>query len=170
MIMGRNLKLILATAYYLGAGYLGYTQHYIFMGILLVLAALATYSLVCNGSVAQAIKAIEKQDYEKARKYLDETFNVKWLSSAYKAFYHMADGYLLTYAGKREEAIVAYELALQNKIKREEDKAVMLFQLSMLYAEKGNIAKSRILLKSCKDLEPKGQIMEQIKKFEKRIR
>ena len=75
MIMGRNLKLILATAYYLGAGYLGYTQHYIFMSILLVLAALATYSLVCNGSVAQAIKAIEKQDYDKARKYLNETFN-----------------------------------------------------------------------------------------------
>jgi hypothetical protein len=168
--MGRIIKIALSTAYFAGGAYLGYTEHYIFMTILLVLGSIMTYSIIRHGSVALAMKALEKQDNEKARKYLNETFNVKWLSSAYKAFYYMVDGYILTAGGLRNEAIVSYELALQHKIKRDEDKAIMLFQLSMLYADKGNIAKSRILLKSSKDLEPKGQLLDQIKKFEKRIR
>lgn len=164
------IKLGMVALYFSGAAYLGYTQHYIFMSILIVLGVLMSYSIIRHGSVALAMKALEKQENEKAKKYLDETVNVKWLASTYKAFYYMVDGYLLTSAGQRNEAITAYELALQNKIKRSEDKAVMLFQLSMLYADKGNIAKSRILLKSCKDLEPKGQLLDQVKKFEKRIR
>lgn len=168
--MGRIIKLGMVVLYFGGAAALGYTEHYIFMSILLVLGVLMSYSIVRHGSIALAMKALEKQDNDKARKYLNETINVKWLSSAYKAFYYMVDGYLLTTAGQRNEAINSYELALQNKIKRSEDKAVMLFQLSMLYADKGNIAKSRILLKSCKDLEPKGQLLDQVKKFEKRIR
>ena len=168
--MGRLIKLGMVAAYFIGAAYFGYTEHYIFMSILLVLGLLMSYSIVRNGSVALAMKALEKQDNVKAKKYLDETIKVEWLSSTYKAFYHMVDGYILTAAGQRTEAITAYESALQNKIKRNEDKAVMLFQLSMLYADKGNIAKSRILLKNCKDLDPKGQLMDQIKKFEKRIR
>lgn len=168
--MGRLIKIGMASLYFLGGAYLGYTEHYIFMSILLVLGTIMSYSIVRHGSVALAMKALEKQDNEKAKKYLDETINVAWLSSAYRAFHHMVEGYLLTAAGQRNEAIVAYEAALQNKIKRSEDKAVMLFQLSMLYADKGNIAKSRILLKNCKDLDPKGQLLDQIKKFEKRIR
>ncbi len=168
--MGRIIKLAMVAVYFGGAAYFGFTDHYILMGILLVLGALMSYSIVRHGSIALAMKALEKQDNEKAKKYLGETINVKWLSSAYRAFYYMVDGYLLTVAGSRNEAIDAYEAALQNKIKRSEDKAVMLFQLSMLYADKGNLAKSRILLKNCKDLEPKGQLMDQIKKFEKRIR
>lgn len=168
--MGRIIKLGMVVLYFGGAAALGYTEHYILMGILLVLGTLMSYSIVRHGSVALAIKALEKQDNDKARKYLNETIKVAWLSSAYKAFYYMVDGYLLTAAGQRNEAIVSYELALQNKVKRSEDKSVMLFQLSMLYADKGNIAKSRILLKTCKDLEPKGQLLDQIKKFEKRIR
>lgn len=170
MLLGRNLKLILMAAYFSGAAYFGYTNHYIIMSILLVLGGLATYSLIANGSVAHAMKEIEKQDFTKARKYLSETINVNWLTSTYRAYYYMADGTLLVQAGSRNEAIDAYEKCLQNKIKKEDDKAVIYFQLSMLYADKGNVAKSRILLKACKDLNPKGKIVEEIKKFEKRIR
>ncbi len=170
MLMGRTFKLVLAGAYLSGAAYLGYTNHYIFMGILLVLGMAAVYSLVRMGSVAQAMKAIEKQDYEKAQKFLSETIKVEWLSSTYRAYHYMAEGVIHATNSRRDEAIVAYEAALQNKIKRGEDRAAMLFQLSMLYADKGNIAKARILLKSCKDLEPKGQLLDQVKKFEKRIR
>lgn len=170
MLFGRNLKLILMAAYFSGAAFFGYTNHYIIMSILLVLGGLATYSLIANGSVAHAMKEIEKQDFAKARKYLDETININWLTSSYKAYYHMADGTILVQTGNRNDAIDAYEKCLQNKIKKDDDKAVILFQLSMLYAEKGNIAKSRILLKTCKDMNPKGKIAEEIKKFEKRIR
>lgn len=127
-------------------------------------------SIFRQGSVSLAIKAIRENNIAKAKFHVRETINPDWLSPAYRAYHFMAKGYVEASEGKVDEAIESFETSLTHKVKHQEDRAVVNFQLSMLYAEKRDFEKAKSLIADVKKMNPNPKLSEQLKKAERKLK
>lgn len=169
--MGKYIKYAVAAAY-ISFGIMAWVRyHNWWMALtLLVCAVVFIYSIFRHGSIGQAMKSVQDSKFDKAEEYLSYTVKYEWLSSTHKAYYHIANGFILINENNKKDAAVAFENALQHKIKNKGHRAELHLQLAALLSELRQTEKARIHLQEAKTLGVNDKLAELLKKIEKQLR
>ncbi len=136
--------------------------------ILIGLGFLASYVLL--GTVQSAAELMQAMDFEGAEKRLEMTLKPEWLYVTNRSFYYIVKGSLEGNNKNNKEAEEWFEKALALKLPSDNEKGMVLLQLSSLNANKGNMRKAKNYFKELKKLKiTEKQIKSQIEEFEKQF-
>jgi len=167
---GRLMKLALTLTYSIVAVYFYFTGNQGLAALFAVGSIFIGVAIVRQGSVALAIKAIRDNNLQKAKFHVNETIRPEWLSPSYRSYHFMAKGYVEAAEGKTDEAIRDFEASLTHKVRHADDLSIVKFQLAVLYADKYDFEKAKALIAEVKNLNPNPNLLEQVKKAEKKIK
>ncbi|SCZ78289.1 hypothetical protein SAMN03080599_01194 [Acidaminobacter hydrogenoformans DSM 2784] len=164
------MKLALTLTYAAIAVYFYFTGNQGLAALFVMAALFIGFAIVRQGSVALAIKAIRDNNLQKAKFHVKETIRPEWLSPAYRSYHFMAKGYVEASEGKTDEAIESFETSLTHKVRHADDLSIVKFQLAVLYAEKQDFETAKALIAEVKNLNPNPNLLEQVKKAEKKLK
>lgn len=167
---GRIMKVALAVTYLAVGIYFYFKSNLPLASIFVAGAFFIILAIFRQGSVSLAIKAIRDNNIPRAKFHVKETINPDWLSPSIQAYHFMAKGYVEASEGKVDDAIASFEKSLTYKVKHQEDKAVVNFQLAMLYSEKRDFEKAKDLIGMVKKMNPNPKLSEQIKIAERKLK
>lgn len=139
---------------------------YAFPLILIGLILLLVY--IFFGSVNSAAKHIQTGDFAKADKMLGLTFKPDWLYVTQRAFYYIMKGSIAMNDKDMNKAEGLFDKALQMDLPSDNEKAMVLLQLSNINATKNKWQAAKKYFREVKKLKvTETQIKEQISQFEK---
>ncbi len=139
---------------------------YSFPFLLIGLIGLVVY--IFFGSVNSAAKHIQTGDFDEAEKKLALTLKPDWLYVTQKAFYYIMKGSIAMNKKDMDGAEQLFDKALHMDLPSDNEKAMVLLQLSNINASKNKwqVAKNYFReVKKLKITEP--QIKQQVAEFEK---
>ena len=141
---------------------------YSFPVLLVGLILLAVYILF--GSVNSAAKHIQEGDFDAADKKLALTLKPDWLYVTQRAFYAIMKGSIAMNNKDMEEAERLFDKALNMDLPSDNEKAMVLLQLSNINASKSKWKAAKNYFREAKKLKvTEVQIKEQIGQFEKQL-
>jgi tetratricopeptide (TPR) repeat protein len=167
---GRIMKVALAVTYLAVGIYFYFKSNLPLASIFVAGALFISVAIFRQGSVSLAIKAIRENNIPRAKFHVKETINPDWLSPSFQAYHFMAKGYVEASEGHVDDAIASFEKSLTYKVKHQEDKAVVHFQLAMLYSEKRDFEKAKELIGMVKKMNPNPKLSEQLKIAERKLK
>lgn len=140
---------------------IGYTWIFILIGLLF----LASYFLL--GTVQSATELLQKMDFDGAEKRLNLTYFPQWLYVTNRAFYYILKGSLAAQKKDNNAAENYFNKALELNLPSDNEKGMVLLQMSGIQAQKNNWTGAKnyfYQVKKLKITEP--QLKEQLKQFE----
>lgn len=141
---------------------------YGFPFILAGVVLLAGYFIL--GTVASAGQILQSQDFDATEKRLDLTFFPRLLYVTNRAMYYIIKGSIAGYRKDNNTAEDYFNKALDLKLPTDNEKGMVLLQLSNINAskQKWNVAKQYLRdLKKLKITEP--QLKQQVEMFDKQL-
>lgn len=142
----------------------GYTWILFLIGIIFLV------SYILLGTVQSAALLVQEQKFEEAETRINLTASPKWLYVTNRAFYYIIKGSLSMNRKDTVEAEGYFNEALALNLPSDNERAMVLLQLSNISAAKGkwNTAKAHFReLEKLKVTEP--QLKEQVSQFKKAI-
>lgn len=136
----------------------------------LVVAALCSIFLLWGyykmSTVALALKELRKNDLDEAQRILDFCTRPEKLLKPQKAYYYFIKGYIAREKDYYDEAIAAYEQALDLGLKVDNDKAIALLSITDIYMLRKDITNAKRYFYRMKDLKVQPGLMEPIRKMQ----
>lgn len=131
--------------------------------IFLIAGIILLVSYIFLGSVGPAAKAVQVQDFDKAEKLLNLTWNPNWLYSANKAFYYMMRGNIALSRKDMSGGEMWLKKAEEVDIPTPNERAALFLQLAQLEANRQRWTNAKNYLKKAKETKTTlPQIKEQI--------
>ena len=141
---------------------------YSFPVLLVGLILFAVYILF--GSVNSAAKHIQEGDFDAADKKLNLTLKPDWLYVTQRAFYSIMKGSIAMNNKDMDGAERLFDKALNMDLPSDNEKAMVLLQLSNINASKSKWKAAKNYFREAKKLKvTEPQIKEQIGQFEKQL-
>jgi tetratricopeptide (TPR) repeat protein len=122
------------------------------------------------GTVQQAMKQLNKGDFNKAAKLLGQIKKPNQLSKLARAYYFFCNGYIHMSRNQFELAKAAFQAALETGLKLETDQAIAQISLANIFAMEGKKAKAKEHLKIAKSLESNDSVADAVAKVESQIK
>lgn len=142
----------------------GYTWILFLIGIIF----LVSYLLL--GTVQSASMLIQEQKFDEAETRINLTANPKWLYVTNRAFYYIIKGSLSMNRKDSVEAEAYFNDALALNLPSDNERAMVLLQLSNISASKGKWNSAKAQFRELKKLKvTEVSLKEQISQFEKAI-
>lgn len=143
---------------------IGYTWIFIIIGLLF----LASYLLL--GTVQSASEMLQKMDFEGAENRLNLTYFPKLLYVTNRAFYYILKGSLAAQKKDNNAAELYFNQALALDLPSDNEKGMVLLQMSGIQAQKNNWTGAKNYFYQAKKLKiTEPQLKEQFKQFETAI-
>ena len=125
---------------------------------------------IAFGTVQSAAKLIQDMNFGAAERRLGLTLTPKLLYVTNRAFYFIMKGSIAMQAKDMNAAEALFDRALNMKLPSDNEKAMVLLQLSNINAARGKWNAAKKYFRDVKKLKiTEGQIKEQIKEFEKAL-
>lgn len=134
--------------------------------LLIALTLLNIYNWIRYGSINVSLRYMKKNDLKKAKKYLNETIKIDWLSRTYKGYYYFIKAYVEIGEENLSEAVNCYEKALDYGLRTENDEGIVYLQLAVLSGISGKLDIATDFLKKAKKKKIKSQLLDQIQRVE----
>lgn len=140
---------------------IGYTWIFILIGLLF----LASYFLL--GTVQSATELLQKMDFDGAEKRLNLTYFPQWLYVTNRAFYYILKGSLAAQKKDNNAAEDYFNKALELNLPSDNEKGMVLLQMSGIQAQKNNWTGAKNYFYQAKKLKiTEPQLKDQLKQFE----
>ncbi|MBK9016615.1 MAG: hypothetical protein IPM82_22465 [Saprospiraceae bacterium] len=141
----------------------GYGLPFVIIGLIL----LASYILL--GTIQHTAKVMQaNQNYLEAEKWLNLTWNPKWLYVTNRAYFYMMKGTIAQGLGRTDEAETWLQKAQTINLPTDNEKAAVQLQLASIAIQRQKMNVAKNYLKNIKELtvtEP--TLKDQIKQFDK---
>ncbi len=152
----------------LGGTILAFTVNFWYAFPLLLIGLIMLVVYILFGSVNSAAKHIQTGDFEKAEKMLGLTLKPEWLYVTQKAFYYIMKGSIAMNNKDMAKAEELFDTALHMDLPSDNEKAMVLLQLSNINAAKSKWKAAKNYFREVKKLKvTESQIKDQISEFEK---
>jgi len=158
----------LTIALLLGGTILAFTVNFWYAFPLLLIGLIMLVVYIFFGSVNSAAKYIQTGDFDKAEKMLALTLKPDWLYITQRAFYSIMKGSIAMHRKDMVAAEQMFDKALHMDLPSDNEKAMVLLQLSNINAAKSKWKVAKNYFREVKKLKvTESQIKEQIAEFEK---
>ncbi|MCY6485209.1 hypothetical protein OW763_12755 [Clostridium aestuarii] len=168
--MNRKIRIILLTTYALVGMFFFITKINTGGMWLIVAATLIILADIKYASISAAFRSMKKNDINKTKKLLNETYKVEWLSKSFRGYYYMILAYVQTGEGELSEAVKSYNNALKNGLRTANDEAIIYFQLAVICMAINDTELVKQHLQKAKELKPKKLLVEKIEEAEKMLK
>ncbi len=123
---------------------------------------------IALGTVQSAAQLLQQGDVEGAEQRLKLTLTPKWLYVTNRAYYYMLKGTIAMQHKQIDEAEQYFRMARELELPTDNEKAMILFQLAGVAAQRHKWNQAKIYLRDIKKLKvTEEQLKQQIKEFEK---
>lgn len=116
--------------------------------------------------VPLAIKAVEKEDYEKLKLLIGEIRHPDRLNKTNEAYYYFVKGMMERYEEHYDDAEKLLNVALVTGLKKEVHQAMAVLALSDIMIVKGNKTKARKYFEQIRGLRVGSKLMPEIRKMQ----
>jgi len=160
----------LMTVLLIGGTVLAFTVNFWYAFPLLLIGLIMLGIYIFFGSVNSAAKHIQEGDFDAAEKKLNLTLKPDWLYVTQRAFYYIMKGSIAMNNKDMTEAESLFDTALQMNLPSDNERAMVLLQLSNINASKQKWKAAKNYFRELKKLDiTETQIKGQVAEFEKAL-